>query len=419
MLAAFKKIIKNLERYMRFPSIRMRIVTVALPKIFVKSALLVISLMFTTLAQSAWQDPLVTPALSTDRAHESLLLDITRVGSRLIAVGAHGHIVYSDDSGKSWQQSRTPSSVTLTAVYFSSSTKGWAVGHDGLILHSEDAGETWVKQFDGYLANSAIVKGASENKNKAIAALSEAEKSGDATEIDNAEMFLENITYALEDAQYDQESGSTKPFLDVWFYDANTGFAVGAYGMAFHTTDGGKNWIDWSSHLDNNDRLHINGIAMVGARSLMIVGEQGLILRSDDMGENWRAIPSPYEGSLFGLSAQRDNVLVFGLRGNLYHSIDGGIQWKKVYTNSEQTLMAGVTKTNKSHVLVGNGGSVILLNRRSEDAKSIILPGRTTSASVAQAPDGTIVIVGEAGIERISTKGLVIDETITMAEGNF
>ncbi len=404
---------------MRFPSIRMRIVTVVPPKRFITSALFAVSLMFTTLAQSAWQDPLESPALSTDRAHESLLLDITRVGSRLIAVGAHGHIVYSDDNGKSWDQSRTPSSVTLTAVYFSSATKGWAVGHDGLILHSSDAGETWVKQFDGYLANTAIVKGARENKDKAIAALQAAEDSGDATEIDNAEMFLENITYALEDAQYDQKSGSTKPFLDVWFYDANIGFAVGAYGMAFHTTDGGANWTDWSSHLDNNDRLHLNGIAMVGSRSLMVVGEQGLIIRSDDMGENWRSIPSPYEGSLFGINAEKDDVLVFGLRGNLYHSVDGGIQWEKVYTNSEQTLMAGITKSNKTHALVGNGGSVILLNRQSDDAKSIILPGRTTSASLAQAPDGTIVIVGEAGIERIDTKGLVIDETITMAEGNF
>jgi hypothetical protein len=81
--------------------------------------------------------------------------------------------------------------------------------------------------------------------------------------------------------------------------------------------------------------------------------------------------------------------------------------------------MAGITKADKSVVLVGNGGSVILLNSRSENAKSIILPGRTTSAAVAQAPDGTLVIVGEAGVERIDTKGLVIDETITMAEGNF
>lgn len=404
---------------MNFPSIRSRIVTAASRTTLIKSALFAISLMFTILPQAQWQDPLVTPALATDRAHKSLLLDITRIGSRLVAVGAHGHIVYSDDSGKSWLQARTPSSATLTAVYFPSATKGWAVGHDGLILHTNDSGETWVKQFDGYLANDAIVKGARINKEKAILALDVAKNSGDATEIDNAEMFLENVTYVLEDAQYDKKSGSTKPFLDVWFYDAKVGFAVGAYGMAFHTRDGGKSWIDWSANLDNNDRLHINGITMVGPRSLMIVGEQGMILRSDNMGKNWRALPSPYEGSLFGLSAKGDDVLVFGLRGNLYHSLDGGIQWRKVYTDSEQTLMAGITKADKTRILVGNGGSIILLNGRSEDAKSIILPSRTTSASVAQATDGTIVIVGEAGIERIDTKGLVIDELITMAEGNF
>jgi photosystem II stability/assembly factor-like uncharacterized protein len=404
---------------MTFPSIRNRIVTVASSITLIKSALFAISLMFTILTQAQWQDPLESPALATDRAHQSLLLDITRVGSRLVAVGAHGHIVYSDDNGNSWLQARTPSSVTLTAVYFPSATKGWAVGHDGLILHSSDAGENWVKQFDGYLANTAIVKGARENKDQAISALESAKRSGDATEIDSAEMLLENVTYALEDAQYDKKSGSTKPFLDVWFYDAKMGFAVGAYGMAFHTTDGGKNWIDWSAHLDNNDRMHINGISMVGPRALMIVGEQGLLLRSDDMGKNWHSLPTPYEGSLFGITAKNDDVLVFGLRGNLYHSLDGGIQWRKVRTNSEQTLMAGITKADKSVVLVGNGGSVILLNSRSENAKSIILPGRTTSAAVAQAPDGTLVIVGEAGVERIDTKGLVIDETITMAEGNF
>lgn len=404
---------------MNFPSIRSRIVTVVSRTALIKSALFAITLIFTVLPQAQWQDPLVTPALATDRAHESLLLDITRIGSRLVAVGAHGHIVYSDDSGKNWLQARTPSSATLTAVYFPSATKGWAVGHDGLILHSKDAGETWVKQFDGYLANDAIVKGARINKQQAISALDAAKNSGDATEIDNAEMSLENVTYVLEDAQYDKKSGSTKPFLDVWFYDAKIGFAVGAYGMAFHTRDGGKSWIDWSANLDNDERLHINGIAMVGPRSLMIVGEQGLLLRSDNMGKNWRSLPSPYEGSLFGISAKNDNVLVFGLRGNLYHSVDGGIHWRKVYTGSEQTLMAGITKTDKTRILVGNGGSIILLNSRSEEAKSIILPSRTTSVSITQAPDGTIVIVGEAGIERINTEGLVIDETITMAAGNF
>lgn len=404
---------------MRFPSILNRIVTMVTRVTPFQSTMFAFSLLISASSQAAWQDPLVTPALATDRAHESLLLDITRIGSRLVAVGAHGHIVYSDDSGKSWLQAQTPSSATLTAVYFPSATKGWAVGHDGLILHTRDAGETWDKQFDGYLANKAIVIGARKNKARAIEVLDNAKNSGDSTAIDNAEMALESITYALEDAQYDQKSGSTKPFLDVWFYDANKGFAVGAYGMVFYTQDGGKNWVDWSAHLINSDRLHLNGISMVGPRALMIVGEQGLILRSDDMGESWRPTPSPYEGSYFGLTAKNDDVLVFGLRGNLYHSIDGGIQWKKIHTGSEQTLMSGFIKTDKSIVLVGNGGSVIFLNRQAESPKSIILPSRTTSASVVQAPDGELVIVGEAGIERIDLKGIVIDETITMVEGDF
>jgi photosystem II stability/assembly factor-like uncharacterized protein len=408
-----------MERFMRFQSIRNRIVT-AVPRFtMIKVTVLAASLMASVFSQAQWQDPLESPALATDRAHKSLLLDITRVGSRLVAVGAHGHVVYSDDSGESWTQARTPSSVTLTAVYFPSATHGWAVGHDGLILHSSDAGETWVKQFDGYLANRAIVQGARENKELAITELDRSKNSGDLSAIDNAEMHLENTTYALEDAQYDKKSGSTKPFLDVWFYDANIGFAVGAYGMAFHTKDGGKSWVDWSAHLENGDRLHINGLTMVGPRSLMLVGEQGLVLRSDDMGENWRALPSPYEGSLFGIMAKADNVLIFGLRGNLFHSVDGGIQWQKVHTGSELTLMAGVAKSDKTSVMVGNGGSVILLNRRSDEPKSIILPGRTTSASVTQAPDGTLVIVGEAGVERIDINGAVIKESITMAKGDF
>ena len=402
-------------------SIRTRIVSVMLkPVAQLMKASLVASLFVGSLNSTAeWSDPLESPALVSDRAHQSLLLDITRAGSRLVAVGAHGHVVYSDDSGKSWQQAKTPSSVTLTSVYFPSATVGWAVGHDGIILNTQDAGQTWTKQFDGYLANKAIVKAARANKEASLQALDRAKNSGDSALIETAEIQLENVTYALEDAQYDAKSGSTKPFLDVWFYDAKQGFAVGAYGMAFHTKDAGKSWVDWSNNLDNPDRLHINGIAMVGPRSLMISGEQGMILRSDDMGNSWRSLPSPYEGSYFGIVSKAESVLVFGLRGNLFHSQDGGIRWSRVQTGAEQTLIAGTIKSDKSAVLVGNAGSVISLNRRFEAPNALILPGRSAAASVAEAPDGTIVLVGESGVNRIDTKGVVLNDVITMAEGDL
>jgi len=376
-------------------------------------------LLLSVSVRAEWSDPLDSPALLTDRAHQALLLDITKAGSRLISVGGHGHVVYSDDNGISWKQASTPSSVTLTAVYFAGTTHGWAVGHDGIILHSSDAGETWVKQFDGYQANKAIVKAARANKEAALIELDKAKNEGNAALIESAEIRMESATYALEDAQYDAESGSTKPFLDVWFYDAKRGFAVGAYGMTFATKDGGKSWIDWSNRVDNPDRLHINGITMVGPRSLMMAGEQGMILRSDDMGDSWRSLPSPYEGSFFGIMSKSESVLVFGLRGNLFHSVDGGIRWEKVETGDQQTLLAAVTKADRSAVLVGNGGSVIFLNRRFENPQAITLSDRTAAAAVVQAADGSLVLVGEAGVNRIDDKGAVLADAIVMAEGDL
>lgn len=399
---------------MRFQSIRSRIVT-AIPQLsLIKSACVAGGLVLAAFSQAQWQDPLETPSLVTHRAHESLLLDITRAGDRLVAVGAHGHIIYSDDSGQSWEQSHAPSSTTLTAVYFPNEQSGWAVGHDGLILKSQDAGENWVKQFDGYSANKAIVKGAQSLKSEALAALQMAEDSDDPTMIEDAEMTLENVTFALEDAQYDESTGSTKPFLDVWFHDENSGFAVGAYGMAFHTSDGGKSWVDWSANLENDGRLHINGLTELSSGSLMLVGEQGLVLRSDDLGKSWKEFPSPYDGSYFGIMSAGNNVFMYGLRSNLYKLVDGEMNWERILIDSEQTLMSGTETSNHQLVLVGNGGTYIQLDPKSGTSESLILPGRKASAAAVEAPDGSVVTVGEAGVNRIDRRGAIIEENITM-----
>ena len=93
------------------------------------------------------------PAIPTEMAHEGLLLDVVRVGTRIVAVGERGYIVYSDDEGKTWAQSTVPVSQTLTAVTFGSDTTGWAVGHEGIILRTDDGGENWALQLTGYDAS--------------------------------------------------------------------------------------------------------------------------------------------------------------------------------------------------------------------------------------------------------------------------
>src|SRR5690554_2923644 len=267
---------------------------------------LVIAFLVPSFASAEWQDPLNTASVQTERAHKSLLLDITRADNRLVAVGGHGHIIYSDDNGIHWKQAKVPVAVTLTKVFFVSGQIGWAVGHDSVILKTTDGGQNWVLQFDGMRANQAIVEGAQRAVDEAVEVLAAAEESDDQDAIYEAESHLENLSFALDDAIYDKDKNSTKPFLDIWFYNANQGYAVGAYGMFFYTNDGGQNWLNGISRVPNPNRFHLNSIVMTGGNVLTMVGEQGLIVRSEDLGETWTEQDSPYMGSFFGLAAEGD-----------------------------------------------------------------------------------------------------------------
>ena len=103
-------------------------------------------------------DLLELPAVHSNVASKTLLLDVAVRGEgSLVAVGAYGVIIVSEDNGQSWTQASVPASVALTGIHFPTPEKGWAVGHDGLILHSSDGGQSWQKQLDGHQLNEQIM----------------------------------------------------------------------------------------------------------------------------------------------------------------------------------------------------------------------------------------------------------------------
>jgi photosystem II stability/assembly factor-like uncharacterized protein len=345
----------------------------------------------------AQNDLLQLPAVKSPRAVGSLLLDVTRAGERLVAVGERGHILLSDDNGQSWRQGSVPVSVTLTAVQFPTAELGWVVGHDGVVLHSVDGGENWSLNFDGDQANRLVLS----HYEKLVAAketeLAQAE--GEAAEA--LSLQLEDMSYGLDDARYGVEDGPWKPFLDLWFSDASSGYIVGAYGLMFRTVDGGASWQFWGDRLDNLEGLHLNAISACGA-GLFVAGEMGTIYRSTDGGQQWESLESPYEGSFFAVigSETGDLVVAMGLRGNAIRSADGGASWQRL-TSPLPAALLGATFLRDGRLVIA---SATLLNAGAaaqELTASKVKPSLYTS--VIEAADGQLVLAGIKGITRVES----------------
>ena len=356
-------------------------------------------------ALAGWTDPLNTPASPSNKADQALLLDVTQAGSRLVAVGAYGHIVYSDNAGQRWQQGTVPVSVTLTAVDFVDEQHGWAVGHDGIILASRDGGVSWQKQFDGFQANQALADAIKTQITELEQQQSAAANAGNRQKEEDLEYELENVRFALDDALFDIEKGSTKPFLDVTFFSRNDGFAVGAYGMLFRTRDGGEQWDYAATLFPNPDRMHLSQFHILQSGGWLVVGEMGLVALSQDYGQSWERLALPYDGSLFGALESGQEWLVFGLRGHVFASSDQGQSWRELHTGSEQTLLSGTVTDTGRVTLVGNAGTVLTIDRTPDSGTPMVnihtLKGRTGLAAAAPVSDGWL-LVGETGARRMT-----------------
>ncbi len=353
------------------------------------SSVQVVLAAFLLASSAAWAagttDALDQPALLCRRPAQSVLLDITTAGSRLIAVGERGVIVFSDDAGQTWHQAKVPTSVSLTAVQFPTPKQGWAVGHAGVVLHSEDGGETWTRQLDGRIAARLVLQAAEANVNASGATGAKAEVA----------------KRQLVDAQRLVDDGPDKPFLALQFEDERSGFVAGAYGLIFRTADGGKTWQPWMNRLDNPKGLHLNAIRAVG-KTIYLAGEQGLFFRSTDGGETFTRLATPYEGSYFAIAAiPPGEVILAGMRGNAYWSGDEGKTFVKVESPMPISFSA-IALLADGRLLFANQAGLVLASRdHGRSLQPLAIPRMPPVAGMIELPDGSLVTVGFGGALRI------------------
>jgi photosystem II stability/assembly factor-like uncharacterized protein len=326
-----------------------------------------------------FRDVLAVPALQSPLAAKTLLNGLAGAGKRVVAVGQRGHIVYSDDAGTTWTQAKVPVSADLVAVHFPTARHGWAVGHDGVVLHSTDAGATWVRQLDGRAIGSLFQTYYAELAGRGAL--------GPAAE----------ATALVDEAARVAAQGADVPLLDVWFADPRNGFVVGAFNLVLHTADGGETWTPWSHRTENPNRLHLYAVRGVGS-DVYATGEQGLVLKLDAASGRFRALETPYKGTYFGAVVGNDAVLVFGLRGNAFRSIDGGRNWRKVDTDVQDGLTGAAVVGEGKLVLVSQSGRVLVSQDGGVRFSPLKLDRATPASAVHPVGDRAVAIAGARGV---------------------
>ncbi|WP_444997985.1 WD40/YVTN/BNR-like repeat-containing protein [Aliikangiella sp. IMCC44359] len=286
------------------------------------------------------------------KASERLLMDIKQVrNERLIAVGERGHILVSDDNGGNWTQKLVPSEALLTKLFFIDDKHGWAVGHQQTIIKTSDAGESWQVQHSSNDLNQPAL-------------------------------------------------------FDVWFKDPLNGIAVGAYGLYLTTQNGGQTWQTVFQESLEDEEIgfpHFYSLTYEPAnQKLLMAGELGFLALSNDFGQTWEKIPSPYHGSFFNIAALPDqSLLIMGLRGHLYRSTDMGKSWSELNTGTISGLQELTMLSDKKLLIVGSDGTLLI----SKDlGKSFRLVQRADRVHLANAIETqqNILLVGIDGV--IKTK---------------
>jgi photosystem II stability/assembly factor-like uncharacterized protein len=277
-------------------------------------------------------------------ATESMLLDIVRIGDRLVAAGERGHIVYSDD-GQQWVQAEAVPTRSTINTMFVLDNRIWAAGHDSVILTSGDRGNTWsVQNFD---------------------------------------------------------PDRHQPIMDIYFSDASNGLAIGAYGLMLFTTDSGKTWQD--ARVSDEDDYHLNAFLVGAEGQYLIAGEAGFSYRSLDHGQTWQSMDMPYLGSMFGaIESEEGCVLFFGLRGHIQKSCDFGESWEELETDSETTLAAAISYQGKI-LMVGNSGMVLEYNGDGVFSEYWHSSGVDFGA-IIHIRNGEFLLVGEEGVHHYPEK---------------
>ncbi|ADG15651.1 BNR repeat-containing glycosyl hydrolase [Paraburkholderia atlantica] len=192
----------------------------------------------------------------------------------------------------------------------------------------------------------------------------------------------------------------------VAFTDARHGWAAGHWGVVLHTDDGGENWRVQRSDTGVDQPLF--SIAFRDGRHGWAVGLWSLLVTTDDGGATWNTRQVDQGAgagtgksglNFFSVFAGPDkDVYIAAEQGTVFRSNDDGASWQALHTGYKGTLWSGVVAPDRTVYVGGLRGNLFA----SGDA------GATWQAVPSGANDSiTDLVANEHGVAAVALDGHV------------
>jgi photosystem II stability/assembly factor-like uncharacterized protein len=238
--------------------------------------------------------------------------------------GSYGTMLHTEDDGKNWRPQPTGTTEHLFGLSFINAQSGWTVGSRGTILHTVDGGRSWLNRSirdDVTFSSVAFVdptRGWIVGEFGVIFQTQNGGKSWDKQKSPVEVFFV---------------SGESRNLFALLFPDSENGWAFGLDGVVLKTR-GGSSWAIVRQKENTNDPSGANHLFAAAASNghLWAVGERGTLLQSDLDGNLWRQAEAQTPRlSLTGIAFGKDGFgLIVGNRGVILRTEDGGATWKRL-----------------------------------------------------------------------------------------
>jgi photosystem II stability/assembly factor-like uncharacterized protein len=246
-----------------------------------------------------------------------------------------------------------PSIEAIDSLFFSTPEKGWAATIDrsngknngAVLLETGDGGQSWerVSSLGQLMSGLLDLRFSEDGKWWAVGARN-------LTQGGIVESSDRGKTWRVQTNRYPGVIRRLKTL------DDSHGWAVGD-GTISSTENGGQTW-----NILYRDRLKsLNDLDVNGPNRVVVVGESGLILRSEDGGKTWQrsVLPAPNTDTFLGAVRFVDDHRGWaaGHKGRVFFTNDGGSTWT-LETEINSYFIRDIAITSDKIIVVGNDAAI-------------------------------------------------------------